>query len=184
MWILTEETSGWIFPSWPYHLAEAQLLTPSQPLSSQKGNAEPWPRTKTAEADCCGRALKKKYMLYRYAHTITLNRLSCCFCGSGQPGLVVGNPVCGRGVKTRWSLWSFSTQAILWFHDSMILWFSDYREKVKCHNFAELWLALHLDKGLACLYVFYVRPGSAICGCCWRLFLSWGSLCCWTCQCS
>ena len=39
-------------------------------------------------------------------------------CGSGQPGLEVGNPTCGRGVETRWSLRSFSTQA-----HSMILWF-------------------------------------------------------------
>ena len=38
-------------------------------------------------------------------------------CGSGQPGLVVGNPVHSRAVETRWSLWSFSTQAILWFYD-------------------------------------------------------------------
>ena len=41
---------------------------------------------------------------------------------SGQPGLVVGNAACGRGVETRWSLRSFSTQAILWFYDSMNLW--------------------------------------------------------------
>ena len=34
-------------------------------------------------------------------------------CGSGQPGLVVGDPAHSRGVETRWSLWSFSTQAIL-----------------------------------------------------------------------
>ena len=39
-------------------------------------------------------------------------------CGSGQPGLVVGDPACGRGVETRWSLWSFSTHAILWFYNS------------------------------------------------------------------
>ena len=35
-------------------------------------------------------------------------------CGSGQPGLVVGDPARSRGVETGWSLWSFSTQAILW----------------------------------------------------------------------
>ena len=34
-------------------------------------------------------------------------------CGSGQPGLVVGDPAHSRRVGTRWSLWSFSTQAIL-----------------------------------------------------------------------
>ena len=39
-------------------------------------------------------------------------------CGSGQPGLVVGDPAHGRRVETRWSLWSFSTQAILWFYDT------------------------------------------------------------------
>jgi len=45
-------------------------------------------------------------------------------CGSGQPGLVVGDPAQSRGVETRWSLWSFSTQAILGFHgDSMNLHF-------------------------------------------------------------
>jgi len=34
--------------------------------------------------------------------------------GSGQPGLLVGDPAHSRGLETRWSLWSFSTQAILW----------------------------------------------------------------------
>jgi len=34
-------------------------------------------------------------------------------CGSGQPGLVVGDPAHGRKVETRCSLRSFSTQAIL-----------------------------------------------------------------------
>jgi len=38
-------------------------------------------------------------------------------CGSGQPGLVVGDPAHSRGVETQWSLWSFSTQAVLWFCD-------------------------------------------------------------------
>jgi len=41
-------------------------------------------------------------------------------CGSGQPGLMVGDPACGRGVETRWSLWSFSTQAVLWFNISLM----------------------------------------------------------------
>jgi len=36
-------------------------------------------------------------------------------CGSGQPGLVVGDPAHVRDVEARWSLGSFSTQAILWF---------------------------------------------------------------------
>ena len=28
-------------------------------------------------------------------------------CGSGQPGLVVGDPAHSSGVETQWSLWSF-----------------------------------------------------------------------------
>jgi len=40
-------------------------------------------------------------------------------CGSGPPGLVVGDPAHSRGLKTRWSLRSLSIQAILW----LILWF-------------------------------------------------------------
>jgi len=38
-------------------------------------------------------------------------------CGSGQPGLVVGDPAHSRGVETGWSLWSFSTRAILWYYE-------------------------------------------------------------------
>ena len=38
-------------------------------------------------------------------------------CDSGQPGLEVGNPAHSRGVETRWSLWSFSIQTILWLCD-------------------------------------------------------------------
>jgi len=38
-------------------------------------------------------------------------------CGSGQPGLVVGDPAHSRGVETQWSLLSSSTQAILRFYD-------------------------------------------------------------------
>ena len=41
-------------------------------------------------------------------------------CGSGQPGLVVGDPTHSRGVGTGWSLWSFSTQAMI----HTILWTS------------------------------------------------------------
>ena len=48
--------------------------------------------------------------------------------GSRQSGLAVGNPACSMGVETRWSLWSFSTQAILWFHGSMI-WYWQTRNK-------------------------------------------------------
>ena len=36
-------------------------------------------------------------------------------CGSEQPGLVIGKAAHNRGVETWWSLWSFSTQAMLWF---------------------------------------------------------------------
>jgi len=32
-------------------------------------------------------------------------------CGSGQPGLVVGDPAHSRGVATGSSLWSFATPA-------------------------------------------------------------------------
>ena len=42
-------------------------------------------------------------------------------CDSGQTGLVVDNPAHSRWAETRWSLWSSSTQAILWFYDSMNL---------------------------------------------------------------
>ena len=38
-------------------------------------------------------------------------------CSSGQPALEVGNTAQSRGVETRWSLRSFSAQAILWFCD-------------------------------------------------------------------
>jgi len=41
-------------------------------------------------------------------------------CGSGQPGLLVGDPAHSRGVETWLSLWSFSTQAILWFYDNSL----------------------------------------------------------------
>ena len=34
-------------------------------------------------------------------------------CGSGQCGLIVGDTAHSRGIETRISLWSFSTQAIL-----------------------------------------------------------------------
>jgi len=33
--------------------------------------------------------------------------------GPGQPKLVAGNPACGKGVGTRRSLWSLSTQGFL-----------------------------------------------------------------------
>ena len=34
-------------------------------------------------------------------------------CGTGHFGLVVVDPAHSRGVESRWSLWSFSTHAIL-----------------------------------------------------------------------
>jgi len=37
-------------------------------------------------------------------------------CGSGQPGLVAGDPAQSRVVETTWSMLSFSTQGILWFY--------------------------------------------------------------------
>ena len=43
-------------------------------------------------------------------------------CGSGQPGLMVGDPAHSRGVETRWSLWSSSKQAILWFSVVVRTW--------------------------------------------------------------
>ena len=43
----------------------------------------------------------------------TLEQMVQRDCGSGQPALVVGDPAHSRGVETQWSLWSFSTQAIL-----------------------------------------------------------------------
>ena len=42
-------------------------------------------------------------------------------CGSGQRGLMVGDPAHSRGIEIGWSLWSFSTQAILWFFDTECL---------------------------------------------------------------
>jgi len=51
-------------------------------------------------------------------------------CGSGQPGLAVGNPACGRGVETRWPLWSFSTQAILWFYEIQNAFKTQFRQKM------------------------------------------------------
>jgi len=68
------------------------------------------------------------------------------FIFSEQFGLVIGDPAHSRGVENRWSLWCFSTQAILWFHDSMIIihkilyserqtvimcYYTDYLEKIK-----------------------------------------------------
>lgn len=40
-------------------------------------------------------------------------------CGSGRPGLVVGDPARNRGVETSWSL-SFLTETILWFFKNQV----------------------------------------------------------------
>jgi len=49
--------------------------------------------------------------------------------GPGQSDLVLdlvtGNPACGRGGGTWWSLRSLPTQAFLWFYDHVILWCYD-----------------------------------------------------------
>ena len=56
-------------------------------------------------------------------------------CGSGQPDLVVGDPTYNRRVETKWSLRSFSTQAILWFCDKLCqhCWeFSENERQYSC----------------------------------------------------
>jgi len=71
---------------------------------------------------------KLAYILFLITQNLRLN-VKLCFtrkiaihpsiqagCRSGQPGLVVDNPALCRGVEIGWSLWSFSTQAILWFY--------------------------------------------------------------------
>ena len=49
-------------------------------------------------------------------------------CGSGQPGLVVGDPAHDKEVETKWSLGSYSSQTILWFYDSPVI--SCYKDRV------------------------------------------------------
>jgi len=68
-------------------------------------------------------------------------------CGSGHPDLVIGDSAHSSGVETRWSLWSFSTQAILWFCDSCILtleWTDIILEKGD-PGFYELILGKHMS---------------------------------------
>jgi len=64
-----------------------------------------------------------------------LEAFSQAGCGSGQPGLVVGDPAHGRGVETGWSLRSFSTCAILWFYDCMICYVVFCQQKWELRNF-------------------------------------------------
>jgi len=61
-------------------------------------------------------------------------------CVSGQPGLVVGDPAHSKGVETRWSLWSLSTQTIP-FYDSIIIIFLILRIFVSIEH-SEFWKIL------------------------------------------
>ena len=46
-------------------------------------------------------------------------RISSQSNNAGNERFTVGRgPARGRGAETRWSLWSFSTQAILWFYEN------------------------------------------------------------------
>jgi len=54
--------------------------------------------------------------IWCYDITVFKKTLDVTGCGSGQPGLEVGEPAHSRGVETRWPLWFLSTQAILWSH--------------------------------------------------------------------
>lgn len=61
---------------------------------------------------------------------------------SGQPGLVVGEAACGRGVETRWSYRSFSSQAILWFYECTFPLLISYLE---CNDY------FHAIKNINCV---------------------------------
>ena len=85
-----------------------------QTIKTHTHTAEPCP----APASKASSAIGKHGQISRF----TLSPQSCgnhpqAGCGSGQPGLVVGNPARSRGVETTWSSWSLSIQAILWFYD-------------------------------------------------------------------
>ena len=75
-----------------------------------------------------------------------------------QPGLLVGCPAHSSGVETRWSLWSFSTQVILWFYDLLSCRkdvFLQFRQRffpvtlpswgaaVKCSSGHQRWCLVH-----------------------------------------
>jgi len=66
-------------------------------------------------------------------------------CGSEQPGLVAGDPAHSRGVETRWTLWSFSTQAILWFYE------------IQCYEFWLVTVNINRTKQRAALLISCVH---------------------------
>ena len=67
---------------------------------------------------------------------------SVSFCGSGQPGLVVGDPAHSRGGETRWSLF-FQPRP---FYDSMILWHTHALGSL-CWEYMQDWTALLTAEG-------------------------------------
>ena len=95
--------------SWCLH-AELMNVHPGNPLLTQR------------QLKCPARSV-----IFNSTKKILLTVMSGC--GSGQPGLGVGNSAQGRRVETGWSLRSFSTQAILWF--TMILWFCENETNMK-----------------------------------------------------
>ena len=54
-------------------------------------------------------------------------------CGSGQPGLVVGDPAHSRGLEVDEHCGPFPTQAILSFYDSMCMLL--HAEAVRCKSY-------------------------------------------------
>ena len=87
-------------------------------------------------------------------------------CGSEQPGLVVGDPAHSRGVEIQWSLWSFSTQAVLWFYDLAVLPFielhsnTSYWRHAACAccasspaSFGPLWAMVPRDSSHASIHI-------------------------------
>ena len=76
-------------------------------------------------------------------------------CGSGQPGLVVGDPEHSREVETWWSLWSFSTQVVLWFYDSMILALCPSLTPLLPEHAAKCWYPFFFFFYLTLLFLFF-----------------------------
>jgi len=71
--------------------------------------------------------------LIRSSFTFSPHKISECYKSKVGSSQVMGDNLAWSsgwrpGVETRWSLWSFSTQAILWFYDTSPNCFSD----VKC----------------------------------------------------
>ena len=86
-------------------------------------------------------------------------------CGSGQPGLVVGDPAHSRGVEITWSLRSFSTQAILWFHD-MIQQCQTFTQASTAQIFPmwDFYLRIRVDCWFCCccfVCLFFNKSGTA-----------------------